>query len=98
MYPAGVAIDSGHQARVPLVFDARTGGQAVGSYQMQVTWNPAVIRYVRTDPGDFGTPTVNASAAASGSLSLAGARPVGDEGLFSVAELTFEMLVSSGSS
>lgn len=98
MYPAGVAIDSGQQARVPLVLDLRAGGQVLGSYQMQVTWDPAVIRYVRTDPGVFGAPTVNASAASSGSLTLAGASPAGLGGLFSAAELTFEMLVSSGSS
>lgn len=98
MYPAGVAIDSGQQARVPLVLDLRAGGQVLGSYQMQVTWNPAVIRYVRTDPGVFGAPTVNESAASSGSLTLAGASPAGLGGLFSAAELTFEMLVSSGSS
>ena len=99
IYPAGVGLDSGQQALVPVVIDLRgLGGVDLGAYQLQVTWNPAVIRYIRTTPGDFGAPTINESAATSGSLTLAGAGTAGRSGLFSVAHITFEMLVSSGSS
>ena len=98
MYPAGVGLDSGQQAAITLVADLRAGGYVLGSYQFQVTWNPAVLRYVRTTPGAFGAPTVNETAASSGTLTLAGASPAGGTGLFSLAELTFEMTVSSGTS
>ena len=98
MYPAGVGLDSGQQAAIPIVVDLRPGGFVLGSYQFQVTWNPAVLRYVRTAPGAFGTPTVNETAAATGTLTLAGATPAGGTGLLSLAELTFEMVVSSGTS
>src|SRR6185503_15541985 len=98
MYPAGVGLDSGQQAAIPIVVDLRPGGFVLGSYQFQVMWNPAVLRYVRTAPGAFGTPTVNETAAATGTLTLAGATPAGGTGLLSLAELTFEMVVSSGTS
>jgi hypothetical protein len=99
MYPAGVGLDSGQQATIPIVVDRRSGIQSLGAYQLQVTWNPAVLRYVRTSPPlNFGVPAVNESAVSSGSLTLAGARPDGAAGLFAIAHITFEMLVSSGSS
>ena len=98
MYPAGVGLDSGQQAAITIVADLRPGGYVLGSYQFQVTWNPAVLRYVRTTSGAFGAPTVNETAASSGTLTLAGASPAGGTGLISLAELTFEMTVSSGTS
>lgn len=99
MYPASVGLDSGQQATIPLVIDMRAmPASDLGSYQLVVSWDPAVLRYVRTAPGAFGTPTVNAAGSTAGSLTLAGASPAGAGGLFSVAQLTFEMLVSSGSS
>lgn len=99
MYPAGVAVDSGQRASVPIVVDLRgMVGTFLGSYQLQLTWDPAIVRYVGTSAGAFGAPTVNEGSAASGTLVLAGARPDGRQGLFSVAEVTFEMLVSTGSS
>ena len=96
MYPAGIAIDSGRRATVPLVISA--GGATVGSYQLEVTWDTNVVRYISAAPGAFGSPAVNAVGAASGSLILAAANPSGATGLFSIAELTFEMRTATGSS
>src|SRR5882757_1675145 len=96
MYPAGVGLDSGQRATVPLVISA--GGATVGSYQLQVTWDSNVVRYISAAPGTFGAPTVNATGAGNGSLTLAGANPTGSTGLFSIAEITFEMRAGTGSS
>jgi hypothetical protein len=96
MYPAGVGLDSGRRATIPIVISA--GGVSVGSYQLQVTWDSSVVRFVSAAPGAFGAPTVNAAGAATGSLTLAGANPIGAAGLFSIAELTFEMRLRAGSS
>ena len=99
MYPATVGLDSGQQATIPLVVDMRAiPASDLGAYQLVVSWNPAVLRYVRTAGGAFGTPTVNEGSAATGTLTLAGTSVAGFGGLFSVAQLTFEMLVPSGSS
>jgi hypothetical protein len=99
VYPAGVGLDSGGRASVPLFVDLTgAAGTMLGSYQLQLTWNPAVIRYVSAGPGAFGAPTVNAANAAAGSLTLAGANPGGVGGLFSVALVTFEKLTGTGSS
>ena len=70
----------------------------LGSYQLRLTWDPAVIRYLSAGPGAFGAPTVNDANAATGSLTLAGANAGGVGGLFSVAEVTFEKLTGTGSS
>src|SRR6185295_11322765 len=96
MYPAAVGLDSGRRATVPIVIS--TGGATVGAYQLQVTWDSNVVRYISTGPGVFGAPTVNGAAAAAGSLTLAGANPTGATGLFSIAEITFEMRAGTGSS
>lgn len=99
MYPAGVGVDSGQQATVAIAVDLRSGSQSLGAYQLQVSWDPAVLRYVRTTPPlNFGVPTVNESQAATGTLSLASALPQGSAGLFAIANITFEVLVASGSS
>src|ERR1051325_4757153 len=85
MYPATVGLDSGQQATIPLVVDMRAiPASDLGAYQLVVSWNPAVLRYVRTAGGAF--------------WALAGTSVAGFGGLFSVAQLTFEMLVPSGSS
>jgi hypothetical protein len=96
MYPAGVGLDSGRRATVPLVISA--GGATVGSYELQVIWDSSVVRFISIGPGAFGAPTVNASGAGVGNLTLAGANPTGATGLFSIAELTFEMRAGTGSS
>jgi len=94
MYPAGVGLDSGRRATVPIVISA--GGATVGSYQLQVTWDSTVVRFITAAPGAFGAPTVHAPG--NGALTLAGANPTGAAGLFSIAELTFEMRTDTGSS
>ena len=98
MYPAGVGLDSGQQALVPIVVDLRPGSYSMGSYQLTLSWNPAVLRYIRTGVGGFGVPVVNENNAATGSLVLAGAQIASTTGIVTLANVTFEMLVSSGSS
>lgn len=96
MYPTGVGLDSGRRATVPIVISA--GGASVGAYQLQVTWDSALVQFISAAPGAFGAPTVNAPAGSTGSLMLAGANPTGVTGVFSIAELTFEKRTGTGSS
>ena len=97
--PAATLLSQGGRATVPLVANmTNAGGALLGAYQLQVTFDPAVVRYVGVAPGAFGTPTVNAANAGTGTLSLAGANPAGAGGVVTLANLTFEMLVASGSS
>ena len=97
--PSTILLSQGGRATVPLVANlTNAGGAQLGAYQMQVTFNPAVLRYVGVAPGAFGTPTVNAASAATGTVVFAGANPGGAGGVVTLANLTFEMLVASGSS
>ena len=96
MYPTGVGLDSGRRATVPIVISA--GGATVGAYQLQITWDSALVQFISAGSGAFGAPTVNAPAGNTGSLTLAGANPTGVTGVFSIAELTFEKRTDTGSS
>ena len=97
--PAATLLAQGGRATVPLVANmTNAGGAQLGAYQLQLTFDPAVVRYVGTAPGAFGAPTVNAANAGTGSLLLAGANPAGAGGVITLANLTFQMLVASGSS
>ncbi|HEY6854500.1 MAG TPA: dockerin type I domain-containing protein [Gemmatimonadales bacterium] len=97
--PATVLLAQGGRATVPLVANmTNAGGAQLGAYQLQITFDPAVLRYVGIAPGAFGAPTINTANAATGTLTLAGANPAGAGGVVTLANVTFEMLVASGSS
>ena len=97
--PSTILLSQGGRATVPLVANMTlAGGAQLGAYQMQVTFDPAVLRYIGVSPGAFGAPTVNAANAGSGTVVFAGANPAGAGGVVTLANLTFEMLVASGSS
>src|SRR5260370_16889576 len=97
--PAATLLAQGARATVPLVANmTNAGGAQLGAYQLQLTFDPAVVHYIGTAPGAFGARTVNAANAGTGSLRLAGANPAGAGGVVTLANLTFQMLVASGSS
>ncbi|HXI34164.1 MAG TPA: right-handed parallel beta-helix repeat-containing protein [Gemmatimonadales bacterium] len=97
--PATILLSQGGRATVPLVANlTNAGGAQLGAYQLQVTFDPAVLRYIGVAPGAFGTPTINTANAGAGTLTLAGANAGGAGGVVTLANLTFEMLVASGSS
>ncbi|MFN2570694.1 MAG: right-handed parallel beta-helix repeat-containing protein [Gemmatimonadales bacterium] len=98
MYPAGVGLDSGQRATVPIVADLRPGSYSLGSYQLTLTFDPSVVRYVSAQAGGLGVPVVNAGNAATGTIVLGGASTLIRTGLVTVAEVTFEMLHTTGSS
>ena len=97
--PSAILLAQGGRATVPLVANlTNAGGAQLGAYQMQVTFDPVVLRYIGVAPGAFGAPTINTANAGAGTLTLAGANPGGAGGVVTLANLTFEMLVASGSS
>ncbi len=97
--PSGVAAPRSGQAVVPIVADlTAAGGATLGSYRLQLTWDPAVIKYVSSAGGAFGSSAINAAGAASGTLELAGANAAGAGGVTTLATVTFEMVADTGSS
>jgi len=56
--------------------------ERLGSYNAQLDWTPAALRYVRTDvvAGGFAAPTVNSGGATSGQLRFGAADPNGHAG------------------
>src|SRR5258708_2878007 len=67
--PPATLLAQGGRATVPLVANmTNAGGAQLGAYQLQLTFDPAVVRYLRPAPGAFGAPTLNAAHARPRSL------------------------------
>jgi hypothetical protein len=66
-----------------------TNSELLGSYNAQLTWNAAVLRYVDVLSGDFGTPTINATQTGQGSLRFSAANAQGAAGSVTVARVRF---------
>ena len=76
---------------VTLVIDMRDSGEWLGSTTIGVTWDPALLIYQSHANGGSGvSPTVNASNAANGSLTLAMADPNGFGGRVELLQVTFK--------
>jgi hypothetical protein len=84
------AVRVGDTVLVDIVADMRfTGGEALGSYNADLTWTPGTLQYLTTETGTFGTPTVNASGAAQGQLRIGHANAQGGTGLVVLARVRF---------
>jgi hypothetical protein len=68
---------------------ALTSGELLGSYNAQLTWNPAVLRYVDVLAGNFGAPTINDTQTGQGSLRFSAANAAGVGGSVTVARVRF---------
>jgi hypothetical protein len=66
-----------------------TGGELLGSYNAQLAWDPAVLRYVNVLNGTFGTPTINDTQTGQGSLRFSAANATGVGGSVVVARVRF---------
>jgi len=77
-----VAVD----VRVNMFF---SGGELLGSYNGQLTWNPTVLRYVDVQAGNFGTPTINDTQTGQGSLRFSAANATGVAGSVIVVRVRF---------
>lgn len=56
---------------------AFTSGELLGSYNAELTWNAAQLRYVDVLPGGFGVPTINDTQVQQGSLRFSAANAQG---------------------
>jgi hypothetical protein len=75
---------------VSIYVDTRSSGKLLGSTTVDVTWNPAQLQYVSNANGSSGVqPTVNATNAASGTLTLAMADVTGFAGKVELLRITF---------
>jgi hypothetical protein len=93
------AIADGEAFRAPrvgdtVVVDVRinmffSGGELLGSYNAQLTWNAATMRYVDVQAGTFGTPTVNDTEVQQGSFRFSAANATGAGGSVVVARVRF---------
>jgi hypothetical protein len=93
------AIADGRAFRSPRVGDtvivdvtgsmAFTGGELLGSYNAQLTWNAAALRYVDVLTGNFGAPTINDTQTGQGSLRFSAANAAGVAGSVTVARVRF---------
>jgi hypothetical protein len=66
-----------------------TNGELLGSYNAQLTWDPAVLTYVGVLAGNFGTPTINDTETAQGSFRFSAANAAGVAGAVVVAQVRF---------
>jgi hypothetical protein len=66
-----------------------TSGELLGSYNAQLTWDPAVLRYVDVLAGNFGAPTINDTQTGQGSLRFSAANATGVSGSVVVARVRF---------
>lgn len=74
---------------VDLVADMQFAGEALGSYNATFTFNAAALKYVDTQTGTFGAPTVNATNATTGEVRLGHANATGGTGTVVLARLRF---------
>jgi len=66
-----------------------SGGELLGSYNAQLTWNAAALRYVDVQAGGFGSPTINDTQTQQGSLRFSSANAQGVSGSVVVARVRF---------
>jgi hypothetical protein len=66
-----------------------TPSELLGSYNATLSWNPAVMRFVDLQQGDFPLPEVNTANTASGELRFAQANANGTGGVFTLARVRF---------
>jgi hypothetical protein len=66
-----------------------SGGELLGSYNAQLTWAAAALRYVDVQPGTFGTPTINDTQVQQGSFRFSAANAQGAGGSVVVARVRF---------
>jgi cohesin domain-containing protein len=76
---------------VTVLMDMRASGELLGSTTVSVYWNPSALTYQSYANGGSGvSPTVNASNAAAGLLTLAMADPNGFAGRVELLKITFK--------
>jgi hypothetical protein len=68
---------------------AYAGGELLGSYNAELTWNQAILTFVDVQSGGFGTRTVNDTQTQQGSLRFSAADATGASGDVGVATIRF---------
>lgn len=68
---------------------AFTPSEVLGSYNATLTWDPTKLKYVDLQAGAFAAPTVNETAAATGTVRFSSADPNGSGGAVVLAKVRF---------
>jgi hypothetical protein len=89
--PDPLSAQSGDALTVSVVVDLGISGPALGSYDATLSWNPDVLQFLGESGGDapFGSPSVDTSAAGTGSLHFSAADAVGAAGGFRLLSVVF---------
>ena len=66
-----------------------TNSELLGSYNAELRWNPAVLRYVDVQAGNFGAPTINDTQTGTGLFRFSAANANGVAGSVVVARVRF---------
>lgn len=89
----------GQTIEVPVNVDMSATAEKLGSYTIDVSWDPAVLKYTGYSGGTvsgFENPVVNEQNAARGRLRAAHAYPYGAEGVVNILNLKFQVVGSAG--
>lgn len=97
LQPASSSVTSGQEIKLSQVIDVTDTGYTLGSYGSKVTWNPAVLQYVRDEGGGFKSAAVNRLYTSSGSIRYAAADPYGKTGAVTVFTIVFKVVGAAGS-
>jgi hypothetical protein len=82
----------GDRVTIPVAVDmTNSGGKLLGAYRMRVKWNPAVLTYVSSQGGAFGTSIANTDSTAQGILKVAGANASGAAGVIVLGSATLQV-------
>ncbi|GBD31484.1 hypothetical protein HRbin33_00443 [bacterium HR33] len=83
----------GESVTVPIAVDMTAApGVKLGAYRLSFRWNPALLRFVATAGGAFGSPVFNTDSAAQGVVKFSAAAATGATGIVNLGGVTLEVL------
>lgn len=86
----------GDRVTMPIAIDM-TGASAydLGAFRARFSWNPLLFDYVNATPGTFGSAVFNADSSPQGVVRFAAANPSGANGIFTLANITLEVVATA---
>lgn len=99
--PVNNQLIPGEELVIPLTIDISQLPEKLGSYTVELEWNPEVIKFKNFSGGStpgFENPVVNTTPAEKGQLIVAHANPYGAEKTANILNVHFEAVGEAGSS